>query len=494
MDANKDIFSLKPVTKNEFTVTEISQHIKKVIEENFEFVRVKGEISSFKIAPSGHAYFSLKDDKSLLAAICWKGCMDNLKCKPEEGMEVVCTGSITTYAGHSKYQLIVTSIEAAGIGALMALLEKRKQQLQAEGLFDQIHKKPLPFLPRTIGVVTSITGAVIKDIIHRISDRFPSRLIIWPVLVQGPQSAEQIAQAIEGFNTKLGVDTPDLIIVARGGGSIEDLWSFNEEIVVRAVFHSQIPIISAIGHETDITLIDYVADRRAPTPTAAAEIAVPVRRDLILGLADLNHRIIHAIDKKLNYLTSEITSLGRALPNLNKILFEYEQKCDDFFLRLNESSERYFHFRKNILDSLIAKIANPIYYLDKIFNNCSIYFKTLTYIIQKKLYHFDKQFDELKFSINPKLLFKEFDDLSINLANLYESLSYATNSKNSEKEMLLKATNSLFESYNYKNTLKRGFAVVKKDNLIIKSINDLNKIDTYSLQIFDGITKIKISD
>jgi len=278
----------------EWTVSELSSALRRTVEDAYGYVRVRGEVSGFKGAsPSGHVYFRLKDDKAVLEAVIWKGAFGRMRVRPEEGLDVIVSGKLTTFAGSSKYQIVIDSLEPAGIGALMKLLEDRKKKLAAEGLFDEARKQLLPFLPKVIGVVTSPTGAVIRDILHRLEDRFPRRVLVWPVRVQGDTSAAEVAAAIHGFNAmpEAGpMPRPDLIIVARGGGSLEDLWSFNEEIVVRAAAASMIPLISAVGHETDITLIDFVADKRAPTPTAAAEMAVPVRSDLFVEVADLARR------------------------------------------------------------------------------------------------------------------------------------------------------------------------------------------------------------
>jgi exodeoxyribonuclease VII large subunit len=311
----------------EFSVSEISEILKMTIEETFSFVRIKGEISGLKLHTNGHIYFNLKDDKSVLNSVCWKGTAASLPFKPEDGLEVICSGKITTYAARSNYQLTVSKMEVAGIGALLALLEKRKQKLAAEGLFDESRKKPLPFLPKTIGVITSPTGAVIKDILHRLQDRYPVHVLVWGVLVQGQEAAKQVADAIHGFNNlPAHLAKPDLLIVARGGGSIEDLMPFNEEIVIRAVAESQIPIISAVGHETDTTLIDFVSDRRAPTPTAAAEMAVPVRVELLSLLNQFRER------------------LKVALPNLIKLNEIKLHRCSNvlmqFAARLQSALER----------------------------------------------------------------------------------------------------------------------------------------------------------
>src|SRR5665213_2190333 len=282
----------------EWTVSELSAALRKTVEENYGYVRVRGEVSGFKgPSPSGHVYFRLKDEKAVLEGVIWKGVWGRMRVKPEEGLDVIVSGKLTTFAGSSKYQIVIDTLEPAGIGALMKLLEERKKKLAAEGLFDEARKQLIPFLPNVIGVVTSPTGAVIRDILHRLADRFPRRVLVWPVRVQGESSAAEVANAIRGFNAlpeQGPLPRPDLIIVARGGGSLEDLLSFSDEAVVRAAAESMIPLISAVGHETDITLIDFASDRRAPTPTAAAEMAVPVRADLLAQISACNARQIRA--------------------------------------------------------------------------------------------------------------------------------------------------------------------------------------------------------
>ena len=271
-------------------MTEVSLALKRTVEDQFGYVRIRGEISGCKRAASGHVYLALKDDKSVLDGVMWKGVAGKLNFRPEDGLEVLVAGKLTTYPGRSKYQIVIDKMEVAGEGALMALLEKRKKEMAAEGLFDPSRKLLIPYLPKVIGVVTSPTGSVIRDILHRLADRFPRHVLVWPVLVQGEGASKQIAEAIDGFNVlEEGGDIPrpDTLIVARGGGSLEDLWCFNEEDVIRAVSRSKIPLISAVGHETDTTLIDFVSDFRSPTPTAAAEKAVPVRDDLIYTVRDL---------------------------------------------------------------------------------------------------------------------------------------------------------------------------------------------------------------
>jgi exodeoxyribonuclease VII large subunit len=316
----------------EYTVSELSMSLKRTVEDVFGHVRVRGEISGFR-GPhsSGHCYFALKDDSAKIEAVIWKGVHGRMRFKPQEGLEVIATGKLTTYPGSSKYQIVIEALEPAGVGALMALMEERKRKLAAEGLFDEARKQLLPWLPEVIGVVTSPTGAVIRDILHRLEDRFPRRVLVWPVRVQGEGSAEQIAAAIRGFNALEDggdIPRPDLLIVARGGGSLEDLWSFNEEIVVRAAADSMIPLISAVGHETDVTLIDFAADKRAPTPTAAAEMAVPVRAELFVEVASLARRAMLCWQRAQESRRGELRAAARALPRPDALLDIPRQRLD----------------------------------------------------------------------------------------------------------------------------------------------------------------------
>ncbi|WP_324749163.1 exodeoxyribonuclease VII large subunit [Sphingomonas sp. LY54] len=319
------------------TVSELSMRLKRTVEDAFGFVRVRGEISGWKRAASGHCYLCLKDDKAVIDGVLWKATAGALRFRPEDGIEVVATGKLTTYPGRSRYQIVIDRLELAGQGALMALLDKRRRALAAEGLFDEQRKKRLPFLPRVIGVVTSPTGAVIRDILHRLADRCPSHVIVWPVPVQGDGAAPQIAAAIRGFDA-LGtggpVPRPDLVIVARGGGSIEDLWAFNEEEVVRAVADCSIPIISAVGHETDTSLCDFAADIRAPTPTAAAEIAVPVRSDLLAQLGELGARTARCAARARERAAEQLENSARRLPAPADLLAPQRQRLDDLAERL----------------------------------------------------------------------------------------------------------------------------------------------------------------
>jgi exodeoxyribonuclease VII large subunit len=322
----------------EWTVSELSSALKRTVEDAYGYVRVRGEVSGFRgPSPSGHVYFRLKDDKAVIEAVIWKREFARMRMPPQEGLEVVVTGRLTTFSGSSKYQIVIDTLEPAGLGALMALLEERKKKLAAEGLFDPARKQLLPFLPDVIGVVTSPTGAVIRDILHRLADRFPRRVLVWPVRVQGDGSAEQIAAAIRGFNAlpEAGpIPRPDLVIVARGGGSLEDLWSFNEESVVRAAADSMIPLISAVGHETDITLIDFAADKRAPTPTAAAEMAVPVRSELLVQVDSLARRSLACWQRCQEARRTELRAAMRALPTAEELLSLPRQRLDHAAARL----------------------------------------------------------------------------------------------------------------------------------------------------------------
>jgi len=328
------------------SVTELSLSLKSCVEQVFNHVKVRGEVSDVKRATSGHIYFSLKDKDSVLSAICWKGSSRQCAQHIQEGLEIVCTGKLSTYPGRSNYQMIVEIAEPAGEGALLKLLKDRKEKLEKEGLFDPAHKQPIPFLPEVIGVVTSPTGAVIRDIIHRVSDRFPRHIIVWPVAVQGEECAAQVAAAVRGFNAlpeNGKIPKPDVLIVARGGGSLEDLWGFNEECVVRAVYDSKIPVISAVGHETDTTLIDFVSDLRAPTPTGAAEKAVPVRLELYNTLNTKENNLKSALNQTVIESRLKIQKLTGRFPNLNEIIQSFIQKTDDKTERLALAIKTYLN-------------------------------------------------------------------------------------------------------------------------------------------------------
>lgn len=403
----------------EYTVSEISGAIKRVVEGNFGYVRVRGEISQPKLHSSGHLYLSLKDQGACLSAVCWKGTVSKLRVKPEEGLEIIATGKISTFGGQSKYQLIIDSMEVAGAGALMALLEKRKKELAAKGLFEQARKRPLPFMPTRIGVVTSPTGAVIRDILHRIEERFPTHVLVWPVRVQGPTAHLEIAEAIRGFNALPENQRPEVLIVARGGGSLEDLWCFNEEEVVYAVADSKIPVISAVGHETDTTLIDYVSDKRAPTPTAAAEFATEVLSEW-------------------KYAVSEYKK--RTKQGLVRIVQEKIQRLDDRTERLHNS-----------LPNLVVK--------------------------------YERRLAGLRLS--PKILLNDVNKLAEKFNGIVSRHQNSLKFYLERKEYQVQSAVKLFDSYNYKNVLKRGFALVKDPNgKLIRSKLDAN--GKFQIEFSDG--------
>ncbi len=340
----------------EFTVSEIAGTVRRLIEGELSWVRVRGEVGRVVLARSGHLYFDLKDDRSVLSCMTWKGQIGALGTMPEEGMEVVAEGKMTASGMQSKFALNAQRISVAGEGALLAMLEKRKKKLEAEGLFAAERKKTLPYLPEIIGVVTSPQGAVIRDILHRLRDRFPRKVLIWPVAVQGENCAPEVAAAIKGFNDLTpggALPRPDLLIVARGGGSIEDLWGFNEEIVARAVAESDIPLISAVGHETDTTLIDFVSDHRAPTPTAAAELAVPVRLELKAWVDEQEARLLRGVSRGVDRLKERLKDLARVLPKADALLFEPRQRLDRADEALSDAPKRLIE-RKSAAFAAIA--------------------------------------------------------------------------------------------------------------------------------------------
>lgn len=359
----QDSDSPQPPKSNvpEFSVGELAFSLKKTLEDNFGRVRVRGELSRISIAGSGHMYSSLKDDNAVIDAVCWKGNLAKLSVKPEEGLEVICVGKISSYPKSSKYQLIIESMEMAGEGALLKMLEERRKKLAEEGLFAEERKKPLPFLPKTIGVVTSPTGAVIRDILHRLADRMPSHVMVWPVIVQGDGAANQITNAINGFNAMDGstLPRPDLLIIARGGGSLEDLMAFNEENVVRAAADSNIPIISAVGHETDTTLIDFAADLRAPTPTGAAEMAVPVRANLVAQILEYEQRLVSGAQRRLTESRHKLEASSRGLGDPEKLLTMKTQSLDHTADKLKSSFGSFLSNKREKLITRTSRLRHP---------------------------------------------------------------------------------------------------------------------------------------
>ena len=405
-----------------YSVGELSGALKRVVEDTFGYVRVRGEVSGFKRAASGHLYMALKDADANMGAVCWRGTAGKLDIEPEDGLEVIATGRITTYAARSKYQMIIERLEIAGEGALLKMIEERRKRLAAEGLFDDARKQALPYLPEVIGVVTSPTGAVFRDIMHRLNDRFPRHVLLWPVLVQGATAAEQVTAAIAGFNAlAVGgeVPRPDLLIVARGGGSLEDLMAFNEENVVRAAAVSAIPLISAIGHETDTTLIDFASDRRAPTPTAAAELAVPVRTELLAQVTDDGSRLLGAMTRQLSGLGQQVTGLARGLPEPRRLLEAAMQRGDDWGERLAPAMARMVADRRQQVGEAAAQLVRPGDYVARKRQDLAV-------VIQS-----DARFNRLGQAI------------------------YQT------RAQYLENAGKLLESYSYKGVLERGFVVVR---------------------------------
>jgi exodeoxyribonuclease VII large subunit len=450
----------------EYTVSEISSALKRTLEDSYGYVRVRGEISSFKKHSSGHCYFALKDDAACLDAVCWRSTAIRLGFKPEDGLEVVATGRITTYPSRSRYQLIVDRLAPAGLGALMALLEERRKQLAAEGLFDAARKRPLPFLPEVIGIVTSPSGAVIRDILHRLAERFPRRVLLWPVAVQGELAAAQVAAAIEGFNAlpEAGpVPRPDVLIVARGGGSLEDLWAFNEEVVVRAAAASRIPLISAVGHETDTTLIDHAADRRAPTPTAAAELAVPVRADLAHRLAQLDHRMFHGMQRELGQLDHRLTGLARGLPDPAGLLGHAAQRVDDLAERLPHAVGARIERCLLHVRELSARLRSPAQLLQDAALRLANQFDRLAYQLRGSLRDQTRQLDRLSSRLS-------IDELRARLPRHERALADLDARKNGAVARTLRdagqhlaAASGLLDSLSYEGVLARGFALVRDE-------------------------------
>ena len=484
------------INEPEFSVSEISNAIKRLIEEEFSYVRIRGEIGRVSLPRSGHVYLDLKDEKSVIAGVIWKGVADKLMTKPEEGMEVIARGRVTTFGGQSKYQIIIDDLRPAGVGALMAMLEKRKKQFQAEGIFNQEHKKPLPFLPEIIGVITSPSGAVIKDILHRLSDRFPRKVTLWPVAVQGDNCAREVSRAIDGFNS-LTVQNPriapDLIIVARGGGSIEDLWGFNEELVVRSAFKSTIPLISAIGHETDTTLLDYVADVRAPTPSAAAEMAVPVRHEL-LALIDANEaRLSRALSQVLLNRSQRLLDISRSLPRVFGLLEGPTQRLDSISTRLPISLTSGVKLKKSRLFELSTGV-KPTSLIMRLENSQSKFelqakqLKTLLgYCIDLRKQTLGSLFSRIEnLSLKREILHeqKNLKDLSLRVRKAYE-----TSLTNLETK--LQAIDRLRETLGYRETLNRGYAVIRSgDNVITEKAKALYETNL-SIEFRDGELPIK---
>lgn len=476
---------------HEFTVSEISGAVKRLLEDQFGRVRVRGEIGRVSRPASGHIYFDLKDDRSVIAAVTWKGQAAKLSTRPEEGIEVIATGRLTTFPGQSKYQLIVDEIEPAGAGALMMMLEKRRKALAAEGLFDESRKRPLPFLPRVIGVVTSPSGAVIRDILHRLRDRFPTRVLIWPVAVQGQDCAPQVTAAIRGFNAldPAGpIPRPDLIIVARGGGSLEDLWGFNEESVVRAAAESAIPLISAVGHETDTTLIDFASDRRAPTPTAAAEIAVPVRGDLAARLAELQSRQLRATETARQRRRQRLADLGRGLGRPQALTDPARQRFDLFAGRLEPALKGFTRRCRDRLAALPLSLAALRGTLRNRRDNLQGQGDRLAPGLTRLARHKAERLADLAprlLRARARLLAGSGRDRAA-LDRLALRLAATAGRITPPRRDSLERLDRLRQTLGYTETLKRGFAVVRAPDHVLTSAAEAARTPHFEIEFHDG--------
>ena len=457
----------------EFSVGEIATAVKRTLEGTFSRIRVRGEISRPNYHTSGHLYLTLKDADAVIDGVCWRGTVGRLNLKVEEGMEVICTGRISSYPRSSKYQLVIESIELAGEGALLKLLEDRRKKLAAEGLFDEDRKQAIPFLPEVIGVVTSPTGAVIRDILHRLADRFPRHVLVWPVPVQGEGAAEKVAAAIHGFNALEaggpdggGVPRPDVLIVARGGGSLEDLWTFNEEIVVRAAADSAIPLISAVGHETDTTLIDFASDRRAPTPTAAAEMAVPVRADLIARVLDSERRLVTGLERGWEDRRVRLDGLARGLPQPDRLLEEAQQRLDGECDRLALSIRNRMEQMGDRIEGLGGRLRHPRDVMDAAGQGLAQTAARLKAAGENALRDRRGRFDGLDAGNRlPAAIGRQIQKAAERLA----------------------AHSQLLDSYSYKGVLERGFALVRDaTGGPVTRAAGIGKGHTVEIEFFDG--------
>jgi exodeoxyribonuclease VII large subunit len=475
----------------EFSVTELSGAIKRVIEGEFGHVRIRGEVGRVSRPRSGHIYLDLKDDKSVISGVIWKGVSAKLDTQPEEGMEVVATGRVTTFGGQSKYQIVIEDIKPAGMGALMALLEKRKKMLAAEGLFEPSRKRPLPYLPEVIGVVTSPSGAVIRDILHRLRDRFPRKVLIWPVAVQGAKCAPEVVRAIEGFNALTpggALPRPDLLIVARGGGSVEDLWGFNEESVARAAAASQIPLISAVGHETDTTLIDFVSDKRAPTPTAAAELAVPVRHELAAWLETQEARMGQMLSQGLTRRTQRLRDMARALPRPETLLDGPRQRLDRAAEKLEPALIAGVQRRRVRLADVSGSLrpATLKRLLDNDRRRLSGLASRLDPALTRTISAKRDRFETRARTFRPEALAQDQQRKSDALAKIASRLSEAGQRQTRNWRQKIDALDRLRETLSYKSTLARGYAVVRGDGAVVTGTAAAKKAAMLEIEFADG--------
>ncbi|MGR3501456.1 exodeoxyribonuclease VII large subunit [Pseudaestuariivita sp.] len=479
----------------EFSVSDIAGRVKRLVERELGHVRVRGEVGRVVLARSGHLYFDLKDDRNVLSCMTWKGQVAGLDMRPEEGMEVVAEGTMTASGFQSKFALNVTRLRVAGEGALMAMLEKRKAALAAEGLFDASRKRRLPYLPDIIGVVTSPQGAVIRDILHRLRDRFPRKVLVWPVLVQGQGSAEQVARAIAGFNALSPggrLPRPDVLIVARGGGSIEDLWGFNEEIVARAAAASHIPLISAVGHETDTTLIDFVSDQRAPTPTAAAEMAVPVRRDLLAWTAEQEARLTAAVTSRLTQRSQRLTDVARALPSAERLFESPRQRLDraeadlpralmsGIRVRRLELTEKGA-LRPALLRQLISRAGERI----------EARTSRLAPALERRLMQARDRLARESGRLTPHALRANLTREADRLTALDTRLSQGITRRMTQVQDQLAARSRLLETLSHRGTLERGYALVRgADEEVLTTARAAKAAPVLNIEFADGTMKV----
>ena len=481
-----------PANVGEYTVSEISAALKRTVEDTYSYVRVRGEISGFR-GPhtSGHCYFTLKDDKARLEAVVWRLTLPKLRFRPQEGIEVVATGRLTTFPGQSKYQLVIDALEPAGVGALMALLEARRKALAAEGLFAEARKKALPYLPAVIGVVSSPTGAVIRDIIHRLTDRCSTRVILWPVRVQGETSAAEVAAAIAGFNelpADSAIPRPDVLIVARGGGSLEDLWGFNEEIVVRAAAASAIPLISAVGHETDFTLIDMAADRRAPTPSAAAEIAVPVRSELIAAVDGLGGRVAAGIVRHIEALRREVRATARGLPRAEDLLSLPRRTFDEFSNRtglalLANAQVHRSRFERAAGRLSIAGLARLIEQMRTRLTHLGE--RTGLGLLANAQVH-RSRFERAAGGLSVAGLMRLTEQMRVRLAHLGDREQHLVTRQIERLATRITQLSRLLDVVSYRSILARGFALVSTDGEPVRSAAAVPRGKVLDIEFQDG--------
>jgi len=503
----------------EFTVTELSGAIKRVIEGEFAHVRIRGEVGRVSRPRSGHVYLDLKDDRSVISGVIWKGVTARLETQPEEGMEVVATGRITTFGGQSKYQIVIEDIKPAGMGALMALLEKRKAALAAEGLFAPERKRPLPYLPEIIGVVTSPSGAVIRDILHRLRDRFPRKVLIWPVAVQGAKCAPEVVRAIEGFNRLSpggALPRPELLIVARGGGSVEDLWGFNEESVARAAAASDIPLISAVGHETDTTLIDFVSDKRAPTPTAAAELAVPVRHELAAWLEGQGARMRQALSQGLTRRGQRMRDLARALPRADTLLEGPRQRLDrggeklapaliagvqGRRVKLADMSgalrpvtlRRHLDADRQRLAQLSARLG-PAWQRNLTGQRERLGARINRFhpeVLQRQILRRRERLLDRTQTFRPEVLLRDLSRQDQRLKEVLARLARAGQAAQDRRRRQIEALSRTLGTLGYRETLARGFAVVRGDGDVVTSAEAAKNASRLEIEFADGRLAVK---